>query len=81
MAKITMNTDCKEDRYGRCPDAFLTPSTTLKDIWEYLWANYGGDGYKFAVVFDVSHEEYEPCPPLPLFFLDEIEGELKAYMN
>lgn len=67
-----------KDRFGRYCHRFDT--TDLKKIYEWLWNEYGGDGYKFAIVIDVSLDvDFEPQKQTYVYFLDEIEDELKAY--
>lgn len=66
----------KKDRFGRYCLWFY--SYNLKDIYEWLFTHYSG--YKFAIVLDVMSDEYEPLDkPLPVYFLDEISEEVKAY--
>lgn len=66
------------DRYGKYPIIF-PKSATAAQIYDWLYDHYGGEGYKFAIVIDVSHDMREDPGPTYVYFLDEIEDELKAY--
>lgn len=80
--KFRENQSCEENCYGQTPAAFISESdATPQKIHETLWsAGYGGQGYKFAVIFDVSHDEYEPAPKeTQLYFLDDILNEVCEY--
>lgn len=66
----------KKDRYGRYPIWFS--SCNLSDIHDWLWENY--QGYKFAIIIDTMVDEYAPIEkPVPVYFLDEVEKEVKHY--
>jgi len=65
-----------QDKYGRWPIWFT--GAKLSEIHEYLYQNY--QGYKFCIVFDETKDEYETYEKrVPVYFLDEIDAELKAY--
>ena len=67
------------DRYGRCPLIF-SGAKNLKEIHAYLWKNYFG--YKFAIVFDETKDEFEELDSkIYVYFLDEIAEELAVYAN
>ena len=78
MAKIKLGTDTP-DYAGRYPEITCSPSATLKEIWSYLWEHNGGEGYKFGMVFDCSKDEYEDIEEFNVFYLDELDEEVKAY--
>ena len=66
------------DSVGRYPIIFS--SANLKEINDWLFNNYGGEGYKFAIIVDVSKDEYEPWGSKTYaYFLDDIAGEVAAY--
>ena len=45
-----------------------------------LWERYGGQGYKFAIVFDCSKDKWEdPEKETPVYFLDTILDEMINY--
>ena len=65
------------DRHGRCPLIF-SGAKNLKEIHEYLWKNYYG--YKFAILFDETKDEYEEYDSkIYVYFLDEVAEELAEY--
>ncbi len=70
----------REDRYGNYPIWVKGSDATPQKIQEELFRRYGGQGYKFAIVFDVSKDEWEePEKETPVYFLDEILDELIVY--
>lgn len=80
--KYIQNCDCKKDRYGRTPIAFVSGSdATPQKIYERIWmSGHGGNGYKFAVVIDASHDEYEmPAKETEVYYLDDILEEVCEY--
>lgn len=80
--KFRQNNDCKNDRYGRTPVAYISGSdATPQKIHDAIWNNgLGGCGYKFAVVIDESVDEYEPLEKeTELYFLDDILEEVCEY--
>lgn len=66
-----------KDRYGT--DCIIFKTHNLKDIQEWLWDNYGGYGYKFSIVIDMSKDEYEVPGETYVYFLDEILPEAAEY--
>lgn len=67
------------DRYGRYP-LRVSGMKSLKELHEYLWHNY--QGYKFAIVFDESKDEFEELEPgVLVYFLDEIVEEVAEYSD
>lgn len=64
----------KPDRFGEYPIWFY--SYNLKDIAEWLYHHY--DGYKFAIVIDVSKDSDGDVleKPLPVYFLGDIAEEV-----
>ena len=70
----------REDRYGNYPIWVKGSDAIPQKIQEELFRRYGGQGYKFAIVFDVSKDEWEePEKETPVYFLDEILDELTVY--
>lgn len=69
-----------KDRFGRFCYKFDT--TDIRKIHEWLWRNQGGEGYKFAIVLDVALDvDFVPEKCTYVYFLDEIEDELRAYKS
>ena len=64
----------KQDRFGNFPIWFN--SYNLKDISEWLYSRY--NGFKFAIVIDVSKDSDGDVleKPLPVYFLDDIAEEV-----
>lgn len=56
---------------------------TPQKIHDALWKNgLCGEGYKFAMVFDESKDEYEEPPKeTELYFLDDLLEEVVEYMG
>ena len=82
--KFKQNDDCKQDRYGRIPHAYITGAdATPQKIHDAIWqSGLGGMGYKFAIVIDMSHDEYEePGKETELYFLDDLLEEVIEYVG
>lgn len=82
--KFKQNEDCKQDIYGRTPAAYITGSdATPQKIHDAIWKNgLSGAGYKFAMVFDESKDEYDDPPKeTELYFLDDILEEVIEYVG
>lgn len=64
----------KQDRFGNFPIWFN--SYNLKDISEWLYSRY--NGFKFAIVIDVSKDSDGDVleKPLPVYFMDDIAEEV-----
>jgi len=64
----------KQDRFGNFPIWFN--SYNLKDISEWLYSRY--NGFKFAIVIDVSKDSDGDVleKPLPVYFLGDIAEEV-----
>lgn len=72
---------CVNDSHGQSV-AFIASQRgiTPQKLQEELWNRYGGYGYKFALVIDVSAEEYaEPESEVYVYYLDEIMPEVVDY--
>ena len=55
--KLTENINGEENRLGQLPGFYVTGAdATPQHIFDALWGKMGGQGYKFAVIFDVSHD-------------------------
>ena len=68
-----------EDRYKQTITVEVA-SKDVRGIFDELFNRYGGQGYKFVMVFDVSGEEY--CPPpifTPIYIMDDITDEFLDY--
>ena len=65
-----------EDRAGRYPIVFKGVKKP-QEIFDYLFQHY--QGYKFAVLFDVSHDEWCEYGDIKAYFLDEIMEEAMCY--
>lgn len=82
--KFLQNVDGKQNRYGETPVAYITGSdATPQKIHDAIWKNgLGGMGYKFAMAFDMSKDEYEEPPKeTELYFLDDILEEVIEYVG
>lgn len=73
--------DGEENKYGQIPGFVVTGSdATPQKISEALWIAIGGQGYKFAMIFDMSGDEYEEPPKeTPVYFLDDLLQEMLVY--
>lgn len=72
--------DEKADRFGNYPIWISGKDANPQKIYEELYSRYGGQGYKFAIIFDCSMEEWEePEKETPVYFLDDILDELIYY--
>lgn len=70
-----------EDKYGQ-DVALYVDSKALRELFEQLYNSFGGQGYKFVIVFDVSREEYTaPGKEMPIYFMDCILPEFADYAN
>lgn len=68
------------DKHGQ-DIAALVSGKDFKELFEWLWNKYGGQGYKFVMVFDVSAEEYCDPDELPLYFMDCVINEVAHYSD
>lgn len=67
-----------QDKYGNY--CIIFKSTNLKAIHEWLYNHYAGDGFKFAIVIDLSIDcDYEEPTETFVYFLDEITKEVINY--
>ncbi len=70
----------KPDRFGNYPIWIKGKDANPQKIFEELFYKYGGQGYKFAIIFDLSRDEFEdPEKETPVYFLDEILEEVIDY--
>ena len=70
----------KTERFGNYHIWIKVKDAIPQKIHEELWRRYGGQGYKFAIIFDCSQDEWEePEKETPVYFLDEILEELLHY--
>lgn len=67
--------DAGADRFGKYPIIFK--SAKINEIHDYLFAHY--QGYKFAIIFDETKDEWEPQEEVYVYFLDEILEEAASY--
>ena len=63
------------DRFGKFPIIFKNAS--IAQIHEWLFNHY--QGYKFAIVFDETKDEYEEYDGAYVYFLDTILDEASDY--
>lgn len=49
--------DEKTDRFGNYPIWIKGKDANPQKIHEELWRRYGGQGYKFVIIFDCSADE------------------------
>lgn len=67
-----------QDKHGNY--CIIFKSTNLKQINEWLYNHYGGNGFKFAIVIDLSIDcDYEEPTETLVYFLDEITEEVLDY--
>lgn len=67
-----------QDKYGNY--CIIFKSTNLKQINEWLYSHYSGNGFKFAIVIDMGTDgDYEELTETYVYFLDEITEELLDY--
>lgn len=73
--------DARTDRYGIYPAIWVSGKDACpQKIFDELFRRFGGQGYKFAIVFDCSREEYQdPEKETPVYFLDDLRAELIEY--
>lgn len=70
----------KTDRFGNYPIWIKGKDANPQKIQEELYRRYGGQGYKFAVVFDCAKDEWEePEEETAVYFLDTILDEVISY--
>lgn len=64
------------DYAGRYP--LLVKGLNIKLLYDYLFHNY--HGYKFAIIIDVTKDEWEDFPhDVPVLFLDDALEEAAEY--
>ena len=67
-----------QDKYGNY--CIIFKSMNLKAIHEWLYTHYSGNGFKFAIVIDLSIDyDYEEPTETLVYFLDEITEEVLDY--
>ena len=67
-----------QDKYGNY--CIIFKSTNLKAIHDWLYTHYSGNGFKFAIVIDLSIDyDYEAPTETLVYFLDELTEEVLAY--
>ena len=70
----------KADRFGNYPIWIKGKDANPQKIHEELWRRYGGQGYKFEIIFDCSKDEWEePGNETAVYFLDDVLDELISY--
>ena len=81
--KLKLNDDYIHDKYGGVPFAYISGNdATPQRIFDKIWEQCGGAGYKFAIIIDVSHDEYEePEKETPIYYLDELFTEMCEYIG
>lgn len=78
---MKINEEEKLDRFGNYPVWRIKgKDATPQKIQEELYRQYGGQGYKFAIVLDCSGDEWEePEKETPVYFMDSILDEVIYY--
>lgn len=78
---MRVNDEEKMDRFGKYPAIWIKgKDANPQKIQNELYKRYGGNGYKFAIVFDCSHDEWEePEKETPVYFLDCLLEEIVDY--
>lgn len=67
-----------QDKHGNY--CIIFKSTNLRLIYDWLYNHYGGNGFKFAIVIDLSIDcDYEEPTETLVYFLDEITEEVLDY--
>lgn len=76
---MKVNETEKPDRYGEYPCCRVSgKDANPQNIHEWLYRNY--DGYKFAIIFDCTKDEWEELDKeTPVYFLDAILDEVINY--
>ena len=72
---MTVIENSEEDRFGKYPIIFK--SAKISEIHDWLFAHF--QGYKFAIIFDETKDEYEPQKDVYVYFLDEVLDEAAYY--
>lgn len=71
--------DSDHDRLGRYPLIFKG-AKDIREVYEWLFHHY--QGYKFGIVIDVSHDEWEDLgKDIYVYFLDDILEEAAHYSD
>lgn len=71
-----IDNESTEDFAGRYPIVFKGVKRP-QEIYDYLFQHY--HGYKFAVLFDTTHDEWEEYGDIKVYFLDEVMEEAMVY--
>lgn len=72
----------KADRFGNYPIWIRGKDANPQKVYEKLYEKYGGQGFKFAIIIDCSHEEWrEPEEETPIYFLTDIFDEVIYYIG
>ena len=67
-----------QDKYGNY--CIIFKSTNLRLIYDWLHTHYSGNGFKFAIVIDLSIDcDYETPTETVVYFLDAITEEVLDY--
>lgn len=71
----------EQDRFGEYPCCWISgKDANPQNIYEWLHRNY--QGYKFAILFDCTKDEFEePEKETPVYFLDTFFDEVLAYIG
>lgn len=64
--------DGREDSFGK-PCIIFPKNAKIQDIYEYLHKNYFG--YKFCIVIDCMHDEYEELGNICVNFFGDMADE------
>ncbi len=77
---MKINENEKTDRFGVYPCCWVSGKDACpQNIQEWLYAHF--QGYKFAIVFDCTKDEYEEVREVPVYFLDTMLKETVDYIG
>lgn len=70
----------RPDRFGIYPCCWVSGKDACpQSIQEWLYTHY--QGYKFAIIFDCTKDEYEEVKEVPIYFLDTLLKETVNYIG
>jgi hypothetical protein len=82
--KLRENSGYVKNKYGQDPFGWVSgKDASPQAIYNKLWdMGYGGVGYKFAIIIDMSCDEYEePEREQEIYYLDTILDEAIEYVG
>lgn len=69
----------EDKRMGEYPAIWISNSKDLQRIYEVLFNMY--QGYKFCIMIDTTHDEYEDLGSIPVHFADCAFTEVLEYIG